>query len=1009
VLAACAPDVPQQQPPGAVTTAVFDPTHGQIPQPNDLALQPPSSGTPALPAAQQELLNVFAANGGFPNDQEVPVTISFQRGANNADGSVTYTAPDLDLTTLTPSTLLVFLNNGAGAGPVALDPVQAADYVKAADRGTLTLHHQGRLPWAPGRHMVALRGGPNGVKTAAGDAIYASQTFYFIAQGQDLTTEQNLALLRAQAGSTAAALALANQLNAVITLYKSGGVFDAVNRVFPQQELAALTTFAIAPLRTQVQLDPNRGLVPLPIDLLRDPRPPSQSCAACGKLTPIAACTLAQGTFNAATGACSSPAAAGFAALDGFSTTGFILAPTSDLLQVSTISTANVQLYDLSSPAAPALVDKSTYITEPVEVTQSGLSPVIALQPAGATGGDTSSVFRTRPLKENTMYAVVIGDGVKDKTGASLARGTVASIVQLANPVVDVSGHSQLAGVDDPTAGALEVMRQQLVPVLATAASNGIASGHVAMAYTFKTQSFLKLAVNLGALPYTQLPNTGAPGAIANRTPAAAFAKYGVSGDVSPTAGPVPSTHINEILETTITTFNLLDPATGAFNAAGTTANETINVLIATPKLAAVPACTGSLTGLACSPMVIFRHGLGGGRAQMLTVADSFAAKGFTVVAIDAAKHGDRSFCTSGATTISVGGVTVPQCVGATCTTQLPPGAQGDTAPPGTCPGSFFYRPVSGACQASPAGCGWTGTEGIPVVSANYLVSANFFRTRDTTRQDIIDEAQLVRAIAFVPTGAPPTGHPLFDYMAGQGVIIDPAKTYFIGQSLGAIQGTLDVATNPRISRAVLNVGGGTTTDIFANSPAFVAVTNALLATLGIQPGANSAYLQFLVVAKTILDPADPVNYAGHITKDTLPNLLPPLGGNTDGSVPQQPKGLLTQAAYCDQVVPNPFNYILDSNAACGSTLFPCAANPFASGFRTSTGTFELFYKGGTSATANFTTCPAPPAAGGSTPGAVSHGFLTEWGDIAATARAQADAAAFLFDGTQPSSLTVIP
>src|SRR5438128_3504376 len=155
----------------------------------------------------------------------------------------------------------------------------------------------------------------------------------------------------------------------------------------------------------------------------------------------------------------------------------------------------------------------------------------------------------------------------------------------------------------------------------------------------------------------------------------------------------------------------------------------------------------------------------------------------------------------------------------------------------------------SSVCLSNPASCGYTGADGIAAVSSSYLVSANFFRTRDTLRQDIIDESQLVRAIAFVPTGAPPTGHGLFDYMAAQGAIIDPSKVYFVAQSLGAIQGTVDVATNPRISEAVLNVGGGTVVDVFTTSPAFSATTNALLAGLGIQAGANSAYLQFLVVA----------------------------------------------------------------------------------------------------------------------------------------------------------------
>src|SRR5207245_3458893 len=141
-------------------------------------------------------------------------------------------------------------------------------------------------------------------------------------------------------------------------------------------------------------------------------------------------------------------------------------------------------------------------------------------------------------------------------------------------------------------------------------------------------------------------------------------------------------------------------------------------------------------------------------------------------------------------------------------------------------------------------------------------------------------------------------------------VIIDPGQVYFVGQSLGAIQGTMDVAANPRVSNAVLNVGGGTLVDVFTTSPAFSTSTNALLASLGIQPGANSAYLQFLVVAKTVIDPADPVNFAGHLQSNRLVNLL---GSNfDDGTGHQRPKAILTQAAFCDQTVPNPWNYILD-------------------------------------------------------------------------------------------------
>jgi len=195
----------------------------------------------------------------------------------------------------------------------------------------------------------------------------------------------------------------------------------------------------------------------------------------------------------------------------------------------------------------------------------------------------------------------------------------------------------------------------------------------------------------------------------------------------------------------------------------------------------------------------------------------------------------------------------------------------------------------------------------------------------------------------------------------------------------------------------VLNVGGGTIVDIFTTSPAFSANTNALLASLGIQPG-TSAYLQFLVVAKTILDPADPVNFAGYLTRlnQTLPNFL----ANPNGTVLQAPKAVLAQAAYCDQVVPNPFNYILDSTTGT-------APMPPDLGFGTGTGTFQLFYKS-TGTAPDITTCPAP--GGTNIPAnAVSHGFFTDFSNAGMTDRAQTDAAAFLRTGTLPSSLVVLP
>jgi hypothetical protein len=972
-MSACQPSLPFT-PPESVVTAVFDPLTAKIPLPNDLALPPfnpdPSSVCPpgsmapsgsTAACAQAELLASF--NGRFPSDQEVAITIDFTQTSIDANGQTTQIAPDLDLASFTPSTFFVFASNPPYQGEVPIDPLEAGDYVEFADHGTLTLHHQGRAPWTEGNYAVLVRGGPNGVKTTDGTPVHASQVFHLVAQALDMTDSENIGLLKAQTGSTEEALELGGQLNLLIALYLNAA-FPAADTRFPHQELAIATTFKIGSV-TNVSIDPARGLAPLPIDLLRDPDG--------GKLTPLAACTLA-GSSLAEDGTCPSPAAAGFLALDGFSTTGAILAPTSELIRAATVTPASLMLFDLTDPQGPVQVDPADLILEPCEFTSAcgsptALSPVIAIQPAGATSGDASSVFRSKPLKDNTDYAVVMTTDILDKAGRPIGPGTVANILGFANPIT-VGGKSALLGVDDATATALEKMRLQLQPVFDTLTATGTNRSKVAMAYTFHTQTILSQANQLAALPYATLAATAEPGLVVARTPAEAFTKYGVDAAVVPGTGTADN--IDEILEVDITTFNALDPATGAFLADPTkAAAETIHVLIATPKTTA-QTCPGST--LKCAPMMVFRHGLGRGRADMLTVADSFAAAGMVTVAIDAAKHGDRSFCTSG-TTGPAGGCN-PDVM---CTTSLPAGAQGDANPPGVCAdGKLFKRGVSGS----------VGTEdGIPVASANYLISANFFRTRDSLRQDVIDQSQLVRALAFVPTGDPPTGHAVFDHMVARGVVIDPAAIYFSGQSLGAIQGALDVATNPRISKAAFNVGGGTIVDIFTNSPAFASTTDRLLAGLGIERG-TAEFLQFLVVAKTILDPADPINFAGHLTANTLPNLLA-------GGTPQTPKKILTQIANCDAVVPNPFSFVFASNIPTSplppdpsGTLPP---DPTFGG----PGTFQIFVPSSPD--------DLKPPCSEST--AVSHGFLTDWAIPSLTRNAQSDLANFVMLDTLPLSV----
>src|SRR5205085_6769647 len=96
---ACEPTVPYQ--PGSVPSTIdyagFDPNAGILPLPNQIALT--DQGIVTQNATQAAVLRAFVAAGGFPNDQEVPVTIPFLRvNIDPATGGQTKTAPALDVT-----------------------------------------------------------------------------------------------------------------------------------------------------------------------------------------------------------------------------------------------------------------------------------------------------------------------------------------------------------------------------------------------------------------------------------------------------------------------------------------------------------------------------------------------------------------------------------------------------------------------------------------------------------------------------------------------------------------------------------------------------------------------------------------------------------------------------------------------------------------------------------------------------------------------------------------------
>ena len=983
-LVACV-EVTQEDLPSDLVFATF--VSPNIPAPNDLVLRAVPTLTAPEAAAQKQFLQAFIDAGGFPSDQEVTISIPFRAVKWNAttrkyDADA---APTIDPATVTTATVKVLKLNGTAAPtPVEYD-IADADPVTAGVQtapGVLTLRRKadaaGSRRWDAGaRYVFAVRGGASGVKTTTGKSISTDSAIALAIPNRDLTKKENQPLGAIPdsnaSGSNADEIALLEGVRqalwAPVNWKATGGAwapdtatpalspFQAIASAWPIEDTASVAAFNTAPSAGPVLLiDSGSGVVPLPIDLLR---------------------TDADGTVitNPAFG----PAAAGLTTLDGFSTTAMMLAQASSPLDASTINGANVLVYTVTGtttktatmvPELKAVLGgggnpaTAGYVAQPSQLVVAqgaacpiagGCSVAIGLQPAVPAPVNATTTIYLPPLRSNTTYAVVVTNRVKGVTGAAMAKPTVGKILlDMTAPAAsgtpgDTTGVSLLSGVSADTARSLRDMKANLEPVWA-ALPAGTTKADVALAYTFKTQTVPNVSLQLAALPYSV--EKGAAAAVFSPTAATAF---------TPPAG-VPTTGVAGFYNVKFKSVDAIDKTTGALNPALSTTISTpaglasvlvdLNAYVAVPNPANVPnACPGTGGAVKCAPLVIFGHGLNGSKDTMLAVASGLAQAGFVVAAIDFPLHGERNWCNANSQCDNAGADGV-------CTAFTGAAGQGDAAPPGTC--------TTGTTKVfSAPGVG---------IGSRYFVSANFFRTRDAFRQNVLDQSALGLALARPPSPlAPqPAANPFAAAALGLGVAVDPTQIFYEGISLGSIAGTSVLATNPRITRASLSVGGGTITDVFTNSPAFQANVDALFATLipgytrakitagdpAFDAAIAASYLRTLNVAKWILDPGDPINYAQHVKLAPLPNLL----ADQTGATPQTAKAALGQIAKNDAVVPNPFNLLLYNVMSADQT----------------------FYDSGS-------------AAGGS----VSHGIL------ASSATVQGHAAGFLLGTVPPTTVTL--
>ena len=222
--------------------------------------------------------------------------------------------------------------------------------------------------------------------------------------------------------------------------------------------------------------------------------------------------------------------------------------------------------------------------------------------------------------------------------------------------------------------------------------------------------------------------------------------------------------------------------------------------------------------------------------------------------------------------------------------------------------GKLLITENNGAVTGLPAGGRGVDVDGngvFDVIEGFYDVAGST-GARDGQRQTVLDLIQLTRAIR-VGIDLDSDGFP----------DLDPTQIYYIGQSQGAIHGTILSALEPSISAAVLTVPGGPLVDVlrwttlgFARSLLTASLAARVPAVTNMTTGQQHNYVlrhqpvkvndipgaidvqNVIEMMEWIQVPGDPIAYAPHLRASTLPGV--PL------------RRVLFQHARDDTWIPNP-------------------------------------------------------------------------------------------------------
>ncbi len=494
-------------------------------------------------------------------------------------------------------------------------------------------------------------------------------------------------------------------------------------------------------------------------------------------------------------------------ALDGFSTLAPMSVRFSAAVDPATVS-GNVRLFQAATVAVPG--SAAPFV---VGITRelTNLAEFFATVSSTDATGATVAVLPLAPLAPRTTYLVAVTNGIRDMSANPAGRDTTYALARLPD----------ISRLPEEQRTALEPLRQVVNAQddALDAFEPGLAS-NVVLAWSFTTQSIGAVLAGSGGVK----DKAGSDPAIAsaiNPTAVASTTDFGGIGAASIYAGTLTLPYYLEppsVQNPTapLSTFwkradggHLTGQTLGETNVPEKTGDQTVPLLVSIPNAGARPW-----------PVVIYQHGITTNRTTLLAFADALASVGFAAVAIDLPLHGVTGNETNGTQAFRV------------------PGSERHF--------DIDYVTQSGSSITAQAPDGVIDTSGRHFINLSSLLTS-----RDNLRQAVADLMALHQAL----------GTMNYDGL-DNGPDFDTDEVRFVGWSLGGMVGSAFLALENSVGAAVFPMIGGGIAKLLDGSPSFGPEIAAGLAANGVTKG-TADYESFLGAAQTVVDSADPMNYAG--------------------------------------------------------------------------------------------------------------------------------------------------